>query len=279
LQSREPYELIRKGDDYYSLKSHNSLYISPSKGCWNRFSNGQSGRSALDFLISVRGLPFKEAVMSLSGYISPPIGEMEIESSEFILPLRSDNNDRVTQYLQGRCISNEVICFCIDKNILYEDIKHNCVFVGLDGTTPKYCFKRGTGDVTFKGDGKNSDKAFSFQLGILSNELFTCESAIDALSLASLAGESFQKYNYLSLGGTSPKALIQYLKDNPHTKTIHLCLDNDIQGREGVKKILPLLKDYELKIHFPHYKDFNDVLREQNYQREIDSPMLSNCVR
>lgn len=46
-----PSELVKKGIDTYSLKTHDSVII--SNGLWHRFSTNDGRKSALDYLISV----------------------------------------------------------------------------------------------------------------------------------------------------------------------------------------------------------------------------------
>ncbi len=53
LQAYEPEELQRCGQNEYCTRTHVSLKISNGKWCWN--SRGIGGRTALDYLIKVRG--------------------------------------------------------------------------------------------------------------------------------------------------------------------------------------------------------------------------------
>lgn len=65
------------------------------------------------------------------------------------------------------------------------------------------------------------------------------ESAIDALSgatLRKLSGQGWEDTSYLALGGTSPLALMQFLKDHGEVSAVMLCLDNDAAGRLGSEK-------------------------------------------
>lgn len=66
------------------------------------------------------------------------------------------------------------------------------------------------------------------------------ESPIDALSLATLKkriGGPWQNCHYLSLGGTAPNALLQFLRDYPAVNQISLCLDNDKAGLAGMERM------------------------------------------
>ena len=70
LQTFEPGELKRYGPHEYCTRTHDSLKISNGKWCWN--SRGIGGRTALDYLIKVRGMDFVGAVQTLCGYCPPP---------------------------------------------------------------------------------------------------------------------------------------------------------------------------------------------------------------
>ena len=70
LQTYEPQELKRCGPHEYCTQTHDSLKISNGKWCWN--SRGIGGRTALDYLIKVRGMDFVGAVEALCGYRPPP---------------------------------------------------------------------------------------------------------------------------------------------------------------------------------------------------------------
>lgn len=66
LQRYEPEELIRVAGDVYSTRTHDSLKISNGKWCW--WSHGQmGGKTALDYLMKVRGMHFPDAVKQVLG--------------------------------------------------------------------------------------------------------------------------------------------------------------------------------------------------------------------
>ena len=56
LRNYEPQELVHVSGNTYCTREHDSLRISNGKWCW--FSQGIGGRSALDYLIKVKGIPF-----------------------------------------------------------------------------------------------------------------------------------------------------------------------------------------------------------------------------
>ena len=130
LQTCEPYELVREGSGYCA-KSHDSLKI--SNGMWHWFSRGIGGKTALDYLIYVKGIDFVSAVQLLCGNSTLPSSPSTIVQNEikpFELPPRYSDTNRVVQYLMGRGIAYEVIAYCIEREILYESNRyHNAVFV------------------------------------------------------------------------------------------------------------------------------------------------------
>jgi hypothetical protein len=65
LQEREPHELIYSARNEYRTKSHGSLVLSNGMWYWNRGQIG--GRSALDYLIKVRGMDLAESWFSVFG--------------------------------------------------------------------------------------------------------------------------------------------------------------------------------------------------------------------
>ena len=60
LQNYEPQELISCGKGTFCTREHDSLKISNGKWFW--FSRGIGGKSALDYLVNVKDVPFTEAV-------------------------------------------------------------------------------------------------------------------------------------------------------------------------------------------------------------------------
>ena len=284
LQYYEPHELVRFSGNVYATRTHDSLKISNGKWCW--WSQGIGGRSALDYLIKVRGMAFTEAVIQIDGQvaIAPPVSSHSpklAEPSKLLLPEKNTNNNRVITYLTRRGIHSTLIDYCIQTGRLYESRPyHNAVFVGFDlKGTPKYATLRGTSNQRYMGEANGSDKHYSFSIPSRkeSTKLHLFESAIDLLSyctLELLSGRDWRQDYCLSLAGiyrpkknieegTPPAALMQYLKDFPHIKVIALHLDNDTPGRLAAKTINILLSPSYTVFDEPpkHGKDYNDYLK------------------
>ncbi|WP_089612030.1 DUF3991 and TOPRIM domain-containing protein [Dehalobacterium formicoaceticum] len=284
LQHYEPQELVPFSGNVYTTRSHDSLKI--SNGKWNWWSRGIGGRSALDYLIKVRGMTLPEAVLRIDGQaaIAPPIPSKAREPAEprkLLLPEKNENNDRVIAYLTGRGIHSTLIDYCIQTGRLYESrYRHNAVFVGFDRQgLPRYGTLRGTSGSRFMGDVSGSDKHFSFSIPARNNstKLHLFESAIDLLSygtLELLSGRDWRRENCLSLAGiyqpkknieesTPPAALMQYLKDYPQITEIALHLDSDAPGRLAAETIKALLPFTYAITDEPSQrgKDYNDYLK------------------
>ncbi|WP_418790380.1 DUF3991 domain-containing protein [Phosphitispora sp. TUW77] len=290
LHYYEPRELVRFSGNVYTTRTHDSLKISNGKWCW--WSRNIGGRSALDYLIKVRGMSLPEAVLQIDGQaaITPPARPKAQEPSgpkRLLLPEKNENNDRTIAYLMVRGIHREIIDYCIQTKRLYESRDyHNAVFIGFDQYgVPKYATLRGTFGNRFMGEVNGSDKHFSFSIPARNecSKLHLFESAIDLLSygtLEMLSGRDWRQGNYLSLAGiympkkiieesTPPAALIQYLKDFPQIDSIDLHLDNDTPGLLAAKTIRTLLPStYAVSDEPPKRgKDMNDCLKMVLAQR------------
>ncbi len=290
LRNYEPDELVHVGGDTYCTREHDSLKI--SNGKWHWFSRGIGDKSALDYLISVREIPFPAAVEQIIGQVErqAPVYHAPKQTQERRLELPEPNGsmDAVRRYLIGRGISQEVISDCAEKGILYESKRyHNAVFVGQDESgKARYAALRGTyGD--FKGEAKGSDKRYSFLIAENpeADIVHLFESAIDLMSYSTLlqmTGRDWKRDAYLSLGGvhqakhngTIPAALDRYLAIRPGTKNLLLHLDNDEVGRGATADIISQLSDRYRVIDSPSPigKDVNDYLKakiERNRKKEV----------
>ncbi len=253
LQRYEPWELKKCGTAEYCTKSHDSLKI--SNGKWHWHSRGIGGRTALDYLIKVRGMDFVDAALLLCGEsVGATAQETVTESRQaqkpFILPPANRCGTAFVSYLLRRGIDGDIINHCISTGILYESRPyHNCVFVGRDPEgKARYAFQRGTcGE--YKNDVEGSDKRYGFCLTAHSaacGKVTVAESPVDALSVATLRklnGEDWGDSHYLSLGGTAPCALLQFLKDHKAVACIRLCMDNDRAGILGMEKIREAVRE------------------------------------
>ena len=275
----EPDNLKQISANVYSTVEHDSLMINNGKWCW--FSRGIGGKSALDYLIKVKGLRFPDAVARIIGNPTDPLPLSIRPPPEtpkiFIMPEVTSNPSNVIKYLVGRGIEPEIVQWCIDHRLIYETAKFsNALFIGYDQDhNPKYGSVRSTtGD--YKGDVKGSDKRYAFKIVNAKDprSVYVFEAAIDLLSFATFEkqfGEKWYKKSYLSLAGIGngknvPKALEQFLKDYPNISHIHLLLDSDKPGRIAAQNIKAALGDkYNIKyMPPPKGKDYNEFLQSKN---------------
>ena len=290
LQTYEPHELKQCGPHEYCTRTHDSLKISNGKWCWN--SQGIGGRTALDYLFKVRGMDFVGAVETLCGYRTPPPQERPAPKPRkpFQIPETSRLPTIMLAYLQGRGIHPELLQACIQAGTLYESRRYqNCVFVGKDMEGhARFACLRGTRD-NFRMDVESSDKRYNFSLLAADPtcpRLAVAESPIDTLSLATLvklSGGDWRDSHYLSLGGTAPRAMIQFLHDHPHVTQVSLCLDNDKAGLVGMERLEQAIQEDKLlaqrvKLIYrnpppaEHGKDYNEFLvfcKTHMHQRKV----------
>lgn len=293
LERVEPKELVHIAENTYCTREHDSLKI--SNGMWYWFSRGIGGRSALDYLIKVKGIPFTEAVGMILGRAAemPPVSHIQgnfhqpkEEKKNLLLPEPVEGRpERVIAYLTGRGIDRPLLESCINHRLLYESAEyHNAVFVGYDPAgKARYAAIRGTVG-SYKGEASGSDKRYAFSLCLPRQPptVHVFESAIDLLSYATLehrAGRDWRGDALLSLAGVFqrkrekvlPVALKQFLEDRPSVKTVYLHLDNDAVGRSAAQGIIDALADspYQVIDEPPtHGKDVNDQLRWELQTKE-----------
>ena len=280
LSRYEPHELVHFGGGTYCTREHDSLKISNGKWYW--FSRNIGGRSALDYLIKVKGMTFTEAVQTIvsrSTELPARAINFQDERRSLLIPERNPTATLARNYLSNRGIDKELIDFCIESGRLYESRNyHNVVFLGLDSKGEiRYVNLRGIGS-DFKGESSGSDKRFSFSVPSRCNSdtLHLFESAIDLLSYATmckLSGRDWRADHLLSLAGVYrprkdlresaiPLALKQFLQDHPGVSSIVLRLDNDYAGRTAAQALQSVLStEYMVSIRPPpEGKDYNDCL-------------------
>ena len=275
----EPNELRQISKGEYCLKSHDSFRISKDRWYWN--SRGLHGKNAIDYLMSCHNMDFKQSVLFLtenSEVINLPENKTTVPFAQkdiFVLPTPYKNNGKIYAYLRNRGIAKEVINHCIKTNTLYESGDyHSAVFLGRDReNTVKYGYVRGTiGD--YKKDIAGSDKRYNFAIDghPHMSEIRAFESAIDLLSdvtLDMINGVNPLSCHRVALGGTSPLALYEKLDQYPNINAARLCLDGDIAGAEGARRIIEGMKQrfgerYEVDYNPPiGTKDYNGFLQKR----------------
>ena len=283
LVNYEPTNLVKETNNSYCTKEHDSLKI--SNGLWYWFSRGIGGKSALDYLIKVKGYSLPEAVGIINGQVvaKSPVFYIHKKRNVLQLPDVAKNNDRVFDYLLKRGIDMELIKYCFERNLIMESGRyHNVMFLGYDEDgNIKYVNLRGTSS-DFKGEADGSDKRYAFKIAENkeADTLHLFESAIDLLSFITIQMMEEQDWKneaYLSLAGVHskcikmPVSVEHFLKNNEQIKTICLHFDNDEIGKEATANLAKLLQGkYEVIVQSPKQgKDINDELKYLKYSRNL----------
>lgn len=281
------YTVTKKGR-CFSLKEHDSVVLYPETNSFYRFSQGIGG-SNIDFLNHFENMDDKEAIQylkSLDGGSNQAYHYQQSQAlktiektndGEFILPDSCHGKPtRAMAYLmETRKIFPEVVYQFLDdkkdRSYLYEDSRHNVVFVGKDvDGKDAFATRRSTLSASsFRGDIANSDQKVGFFVPGDSNALWICEAPIDLLSLMCLHkinGYAPDKINYLATCGTGKDASVYYhLAHNPSIQEVYLANDNDEAGHKANKKIAAYLAKEYPNIKVTEWKpsvgkDVNDYL-------------------
>lgn len=264
---------------YYTLKEHDSVRIDPRKNIFFRNSTGDRG-TVIDFVMAFKDVSFGEAIKLLWDEIELPKVYKEQNSvpqkkKELILPAKARNMKNVFAYLvKTRCINQKIVQEMVDRDMLYQDKRNNCVFVSRNENGKSvFASVRGTNtDNKWVGDVSGCDYSHSFFIDNCSRNLMVTESVIDAMSLMDIKeqkGENHQEYNYLSVSGLgkSREALGYHLGKNVYD-IVFLAFDNDDKGREIAKEmkkhIESINQDISVSMLIPEAaKDWNEELQKE----------------
>lgn len=260
------------------LKSNHSITVRGNE--WFDHATKEGGL-AIDFVQTVYGLSFPEAVTMLLGgeqgiaYVGT--NEKVEKKRPFELPSKNNDMCRVFAYLiKHRLIDQEVVSFFAKEKLIYESKEqsadrmkeyHNAIFVGYDENgVPRHAHKRGiyTEGKSFKGNIDSSNPGYSFHYIGTSDRLYVFEAPIDLMSFITLhKNADWKKHSYVALCGLSEQAIIKTLENHTHLNRVALCLDHDPAGIEASEKIVDQLGDREIDctIMQPKYKDWNEDLK------------------
>lgn len=300
------YTPVRKGR-YYSLAEHDSIIIDPVKNCyWQNSKQGSGhsigqGGSVIDFGINVCGYTYLQTVEDLQAKYGNPERNLNIasysstpsknhgqntktEPDTLHLPEKDTHMKNVFAYLVNtRAIYPEVVQDFVNRKMLYQDIRKNCVFVSYDREItdkPVYACLRGSNTYKkFVGDVEGCDYGKGFYIDNHSERLIVTESVIDAMSVMSILhsqGTDFHAYDYYVSAGTwKNMALMNYLQNQDY-KCVYLGHDNDEAGKKAVQVIKTEASDLQIKSKITDHtppeewgKDWNEALQKVSRQLRI----------
>ena len=258
----------------YRCIEHPSFAVGGNGLSWYWHSQGIGGFGAIDYLMKIENMQFREAVETIMCDFAPSAAAQKIsvplKTKSLILPARAKTQARLFDYLcNQRGINYSIVTALLNENKIYADVRNNIVFVGVDENgEPKFASLRGTYG-NFRADCAGSDKRYGFCMEYAdSDKVFIFESAIDAMSHAHIEVNAtknpseWRSQNRLSLSGTSDKALQKYLELHPNIKEIIFCFDNDHAGREAAVSMARKYneKGFITRLELPGHKDFNEDL-------------------
>lgn len=266
----------------YTLKEHDSVRIDPEKNLFIRNSDRKTSGSIIDFAMWINNQSRDEAIRGLRGMLTrgeeyvprPEVAHMATAPpKELTLPPPTEGQYRRTYaYLnKTRCIDNSIISEMVKRKLLYEDDRHNCVFVGHDyDGKAAFATKRSTStNSDYRGDAAGSRKEVGFFVDNKAPALFVTESPIDAMSVMGMLKANDRdphEYSYLALCGVSDRALKYHMgkDENSGIRKVYMATDNDAPGNTARGDLRHSLENAGFKGKIidkvPTQKDWNDDL-------------------
>ncbi|MEG0359274.1 MAG: DUF4116 domain-containing protein [Anaerorhabdus sp.] len=181
------------------------------------------------------------------------------------------NNDKVIQYLQEeKGLSKEIIQDYLDRNVLYQDDKDNCVFLGRYENTVAYVQKQPTTGA-YNGDVLGQSSALGVFIDHNSDTIIVNNAVIDQMSYRQLIGSAEKKYDYLACcdADNAQNAIefhMQNRGESARIKNIILALDHDEAGEENTLNTIEYINanfpNVKTMVHIPEGNDFNDDLKK-----------------
>ena len=226
------------------------------------WSSGTGGGGAIDLVMHLEKLVFKDAVLWLDKNFSACESiYSKPHPAKSILKLPQKDNKKLPQVVQylinKRGIPKKLIQNLINSNKLYADIRAKAVFLLL-GKKKRIAGAelRGTSNKQWRGMAKGSQKNTGcfYIVGKNKTKMVLCESAIDAASYTAL----YPEYTTISTSGaTSDPAWLRNFIINGCE--IYCGFDADKTGDAIANKMIELYPS--IKRLRPPKHDWNDVLK------------------
>ncbi len=239
---------------------------------WFDHEAKRGGGGAIDLIMHVKQLVFKEAVRYLGGVIdslpnpatSRVLTGTKAPNKKPTTPPKVDNSklSLVTAYLTNkRHLNANLVQWCIDRGMIYADSRANCVFrYGVHGSE-----LLGTGSVQWRAFYGVKDSGFILPA---KNAQFIAvlESAIDALSFRQLFSDSIT----VSIAGDGNHRIINQAVEIAKAKGLIIlsAFDNDKGGDIANKALCECANWHGVDIQQrrpQHGKDWNENLINFNH--------------
>ncbi len=267
----------KKGERYLKCKELSSLVFDQgiNKVYWNKFSN--KPMDIIEFVAKFNGYSHNAAIEDIVEYYKTrdpnvvelyhynPVEDRSYTSKGLTLPTPNEDDLSATNYLlETRRISEEVINYLKNENMLYEDIYHNCVFVGYDvEKNARFGVRRGTDpSVKFQRDCEGSYKLCGLFIENKNpvKKIVLTECVIDGLSYLSLNWKNNDAHILCSSGAGSVVNTFWYnrgtrecLKD---VEEIICACDNDEAGHHAIQQVEEYLRKNRLPIKLSIFNSF-----------------------
>ncbi|GEK59419.1 hypothetical protein CHL76_12065 [Marinococcus halophilus] len=271
---------------YYNLVENDSLVIQGEKYYWN--SRQEGGYGAIHFAMTYHDLSFPDAVRRINEHEyaldRQPVQQVEKEPFSYPSHYEVADTSNVRDYLvNDRKVDERVVDWCLNKDLIVQDRKDNCVMkwkdregetIGADrqGTQPMEDGKH------FKGVVKSSaeDGGFAINVGKNIDKIALFESPIDALSYWSEKKGDVQNTRLQSMSGLKIQAVkrgLQDLQADGHKVTqVISAVDNDAAGEHFHDKLNDYINPDAIVDHRPtNTKDWNEE-REHGLQQDQKRP-------
>ena len=259
-------KLLLSGREYRLAGDH-SITVRGSK--WFDHSSRKGGR-AISFVQSYYDKSYPDAVSMLLGQAPKAVPTLEKHKptvpKSFALPEANSSMRRIYAYLmRQRQISREVISEFVREKLLYEDVRHNCVFVGVDENGKvRHAHLRSTNSEgrVFRMNVEGSETKHSFHKNGTDKSLYVFEAPIDLMSHMTLYPHGWLEHSCVACCGTSIQPVLEQLRLNPKIDMVYLCLDNDEAGEEACERMADTLTEMGLDVERlrPKGKDWNEDL-------------------
>jgi len=282
-------ELLGNGR-YKRLEKHDSCVIDTIRNefYWN--SLGKNGdiinfvqiyyetnfNTAVEIISGKNLEDFKERVVPTIRYSPPDESKEKKTAFKMELDETDERYSRLFAYLnKTRKISYKTISEFVDRKLISQDKKGNINFKFIDENGEISYSKKGSTNKSFNYIDPDADiRGFRYKPDNLKLEevktIYVFESPIDLMSFADITNINNKNAVYMSMNGLKHNSIIKNLEDFPNIGSIHLCVDNDIAGKNFIQIMRELCKSKEHKIlenksiidHRPEKsKDWNDFLK------------------
>jgi len=245
-----------KGDGRYIRSEDHSSFIIDTQDSLFYWNSRNLRGGPLDYLIKVRGLPYKVAKSVIDRTFSPKLLSVQGNNKEDVLPYiplvkkfwELGKNNR--QYWYDRLLTDSTIDL---YQLGYYDGWYT-VPIFCDGELVNFQKRRDTPSKSVHMWYNNGYHLFNSSLAELFDPIYLVEGLVDAILLNQIGIPAISK----TIGAGVWKQ--EWAKYFIRVNRVYVVYDNDVAGRRGSSKVANILGKYKCKIfNFDGYKDKYDI--------------------